>query len=62
MSKKGAIQFSELVKSMRTAPKQYFATRDRECLDRSKELERQVDDVIARTERILADKEQGKKQ
>lgn len=38
--------FFALVAEMRQAQKDYFATRDREVLNRSKSLERQVDKQI----------------
>lgn len=54
-----AYQFYQLVKTMRDAQRNYFATRDRQWLDRSKELERQVDDVIAKTEQLLTQRNQA---
>ena len=38
--------FMALVKEMRQAQKSYFQTRNRDWLDKSKELERQVDKAI----------------
>lgn len=43
-------KFVELVKKMRKAQRDYFATRDRCILDDSKRLERQVDKVIVNNE------------
>lgn len=42
--------FLELVTNMRSAQKRYFQTRDRDDLNESKRLERQVDDHIRRTQ------------
>lgn len=39
-------KFVALVGDMRAAQKEYFATRDREVLSRSKALERQVDKCL----------------
>ena len=39
-------QFVDLVRQMRETQKLYFETRDREILDRSKNLERRVDRAI----------------
>jgi len=39
--------FRDLVARMRQAQKEYFRTRDREALGRSKELERLVDTELA---------------
>jgi hypothetical protein len=36
-------EFIELVRQMRTAQKEYFKTRTKDALNRSKELERKVD-------------------
>ena len=36
-------EFIELVREMRAAQKEYFKTRSKEVLNRSKELERKVD-------------------
>jgi hypothetical protein len=38
--------FAHLVDEMRAAQKEYFATRDRDVLSRSKSLERQVDKFL----------------
>ena len=43
--------FMQLVKDMREAQKEYFSTRSKESLQRSKDLERRVDEEIAAAER-----------
>lgn len=43
--------FMQLVKDMREAQKEYFSTRSKESLQRSKALERRVDEEIAAAER-----------
>ena len=43
--------FMQLVKDMRAAQKEYFSTRSKESLQRSKALERRVDEEIAAAER-----------
>ena len=40
-------EFIELVREMRNAQKEYFRTRDKNVLQRSKELERKVDSFLA---------------
>jgi hypothetical protein len=40
-------EFIDLVQQMRTAQKEYFATRNRTVLERSKALERQIDIAIS---------------
>lgn len=40
-------EFVELVREMRNAQKEYFKTRDKNVLQRSKELERKVDSFLA---------------
>ena len=40
-------EFMQLVREMRNAQKEYFKTRDKNVLQRSKELERKVDACIA---------------
>lgn len=47
-------EFYELVKAVRAAQKEYFATRSREALEESKNLERQLDAEIQRVESIVA--------
>lgn len=40
-------EFIELVNEMRNAQKEYFKTRDKNVLSKSKELERKVDSFLA---------------
>ena len=49
--------FFDLVCRMRKAQKSYFKTRDRDALNLSKEIEKQVDEEINRVNRVLAKKE-----
>lgn len=49
-------EFFELVSKMRDLQKQYFATRDRQILQQSKQVERQIDEEICRVRIILANK------
>lgn len=51
-----AREFFELVSRMRDLQKQYFATRDRQILQQSKQVERQIDEEICRVRIILANK------
>lgn len=39
--------FRELVKEMRSAQREYFRTRSAEVLDKSKKLERKVDELLS---------------
>jgi hypothetical protein len=39
-------EFIELVRQMRAAQKEYFKTRSKDVLNRSKELERKVDNYL----------------
>ena len=39
-------EFIELVREMRNAQKEYFKTRSKDVLNRSKELERKVDNYL----------------
>ena len=41
-------QFADIVAEMRTAQKSYYRTRSQKSLEKSKELEKTVDDIIAR--------------
>lgn len=41
------LRFVRLVRAMRTAQKNYFATRNREALSRSLELEKKVDEQLS---------------
>ena len=51
-----AREFFELVSRMRDLQKQYFATRDRQILQQSKQVECQIDEEICRVRIILANK------
>ena len=48
--------FFDTVCRMRKAQKNYFKTRDRDALNLSKEIERQVDEEINRVNTVLAKK------
>ena len=48
--------FFDMVCRMRKAQKSYFKTRDRDALNLSKEIEKQVDEEINRVNRVLAKK------
>lgn len=52
-----ARDFFNLVEEMRKNQKDYFKTRSPESLRKSKELEKQVDDEIARVVKIMSDKQ-----
>ena len=46
MNEQDLKEFVLLVQEMRSAQKEYFATRDRDVLNQSKTLERQVDKAL----------------
>ena len=48
--------FFDTVCHMRKAQKNYFKTRDRDALNASKEIEKQVDEEINRVNSVLAKK------
>lgn len=48
-----AREFFDVVSQMREAQKSYFRTRSKSSLEKSKELEKQVDDEIKRVNYIL---------
>lgn len=51
-------EFADLVKKMRDAQKGYFKTRSSDSLHRSKDYERQVDEVLSsREKRIKEERE-----
>lgn len=50
-----AEQFFKLVASMREAQRDYFKSRSRSSLERSKHIERLVDDEIDRVKKIVPD-------
>lgn len=57
-------QFSALVRNMRAAQKEYFETRSKEALNKSKKLEKHVDEAISKhynpdTQKSLFDLEPG---
>lgn len=52
-----ARDFFNIVARMRQNQKDYFKTRSPESLRKSKELEKQVDDEIARVVKIMSDKQ-----
>lgn len=52
-----AKDFFFLVTRMRHNQKDYFKTRSNESLRKSKDLEKQVDDEIARVTKIMSDKQ-----
>lgn len=52
-----AKDFFNLVEQMRQNQKDYFKTRSNESLRKSKELEKLVDDEIARVNKIIRDKQ-----
>ena len=56
-----ARDFFDLVSDMRQAQKDYFRTRDKEILVKSKELEKRVDDEIKRVTTILTNNERTDK-
>ena len=54
-----AKDFFNLVEQMRLNQKDYFKTRSTESLRKSKELEKQVDDEIARVNKIMSEKQKN---
>lgn len=51
--------FFELVSRMRDKQKEYFKTRSKDTLIESKQLEKQVDDEIARVSLVIQYKKNG---
>lgn len=51
-----ARDFFNLVREMREAQKGYFSTRSKDLLEKSKQLEREVDREIARVDKLLGEK------
>lgn len=51
-------EFMQLVREMRKAQKEYFKTRDRDVLAKSKQLEKRVDDEIKKEEAALAENQE----
>lgn len=50
-------QFADIVAEMRTAQKSYYRTRSQKSLEKSKELEKTVDDIIAKRESMQKGKQ-----
>ena len=53
IEKMNAREFFEKVAAMRAKQKEYFATRSKEVLVESKQLEREIDNEIERVSKIL---------
>ena len=51
-------EFMQLVREMRKAQKEYFKTRDRDSLAKSKQLEKRVDNEIKKEEALSENQEQ----
>lgn len=51
-------EFMQLVREMRKAQKEYFKTRDKNVLAKSKQLEKRVDDEIKKEEAVAENQEQ----
>lgn len=51
-------EFMQLVREMRKAQKEYFKTRDKDVLAKSKTLEKRVDDEIKKEEELAENQEQ----
>lgn len=51
-------EFMQLVREMRKAQKEYFKTRDKDVLAKSKQLEKRVDDEIKEEEEALANNQE----
>lgn len=51
-----AREFFDLVREMRETQKGYFSTRSKDLLEKSKQLEREVDIEIARVDKLLGEK------
>ena len=58
MSSERAYQFFRLVERMRNKQKEYFRTKSQAVLNESKQLEREVDSEIQRTNNILNNRQQ----
>ena len=52
-----ARDFFNLVREMREAQKGYFSTRSKDLLEKSKQLEREVDREIIRVDAVLREKQ-----
>ena len=51
-----AKEFFDLVREMREAQRSYFLTRSKDLLEKSKQLEREVDREITRVDKLLGEK------
>ena len=51
-----ARDFFNLVREMRDAQRSYFLTRSRDLLEKSKQLERDIDQEINRVDKLLGEK------
>lgn len=51
-----ARDFFNLVREMREAQRSYFLTRSRDLLEKSKQLERDIDQEISRVDKLLGEK------
>lgn len=51
-------EFMQLVREMRKAQKEYFKTRDKDVLAKSKQLEKRVDDEIKNEVAVAENQEQ----
>lgn len=51
-----AREFFNLVREMRETQRSYFLTRSKDLLEKSKQLEREVDREIARVDKLLGEK------
>lgn len=51
-----ARDFFNLVREMREAQRSYFLTRSRDLLEKSKQLERDIDQEINRVDKLLGEK------
>ena len=50
--------FADLVKKMRDAQKEYFKTRSSDSLQRSKDYERKVDEVLSSREKRIKEEQE----
>jgi len=57
-----AKEFFDFVVEMRENQKEYFRTRSKEALEKSKRIERVIDAEIARVKQILSEREKQKQQ
>ena len=51
-------EFMQLVREMRKAQKEYFKTRNKDVLAKSKQFEKRVDDEIKKEEEALAENQE----